>query len=144
MPTATVTPIRPVRVYPGTIGVHVRTGMAYRVVSAGTKNYRAATYDGTEYNIPLAGLRPASVEEVEAFTALEPPPVFFYAGNVVRFKPGGKAPSGIYVVTKETTTGYNLSPLGGDLTGKYYRSVPAAKIEKVGAFHVDLIGIANV
>jgi hypothetical protein len=143
MTTAT-RPAPVVYVYPGAIGFHVRTGKTYRVVSSGTKNYRCTDVEGTEWTMPHPGLRPAEQAEVEAHAAAEPEPVFFYEGNVVRFKPGGKAPSGLFVVTKSTQTGYNLSPLGGDLTGAYYRSVPAGKIEKVGAFHVDGIGIENV
>jgi hypothetical protein len=136
-------PTTTARYYAGQIVVDTVSGTTYEVENHAQKNVRAKNAAGQVWRIGPGRLRLATEAESRAFRDSKVETTFFYAGNVVRFKgTGPKTPQGLWVVTKETPNGYNLVRLGGDNTGRYYRSVSASSIEKADV--ADLAGIQFV
>lgn len=144
MTTAIIT-TSPARFYAGQVVVDDLANETYEVESQGPKNVRAATAAGQVWRIDARRLRLATDEESEAFRAKKVKTDFFYPGNVVRFTgTSPRTPEGLWVVTKDNGNGYNLVRLGGDTSGRYYRSVPAASIKKVTVADVGTDGFTNV
>lgn len=136
-------------IYKGSIIVF--KGGIYRVKRLNSKSLAVTDVDGKDWKLTLPNeqawnsVREATPEQAEAFRAEEfttqtTPERLMRVGNVVTW-PDCTHKLGkdkLLVVTKVQPDGAaNLVPLGGVLTGEYFRSVPAVKLRKVeGEVHV--------
>jgi hypothetical protein len=145
-------------VWKGSVIVHAGSGVVYRIKKMTSATLTITDVEGKEFvlkgmNKPGAwrAIREATKEEQERFRTEEfkrvlDPANVMRVGNVVRW-PGAKHPLAkdkLLVVTKVNADGdANLSPLGGTLTGEFFRSVPAVHLEKVN-FILEGEGFENV
>lgn len=146
MSSITTSPIatRTARFYTGQVVVDTVNGEVYEVEAQTQKNVRATNAKGQVWRISPGRLRLATAEEAEAFRASKVQTDIFYPGNIVKFVGTIKAPAGLWVVTKDTPSGYNLVRFGGDNTGRYYRSVPAASLTRATAQELHAEPFLNV
>lgn len=136
-------------IYPkSVIVVTTKSGdQIFRVKKINAKSLVVTEQDGKEgrFATPFGfyrHVRQATALEIadfvkEEFVLQTAPAKVMRVGNIVRWPAAthSLAKGKLLVVTKTNADGAaNLSPLGGTLTGEFFRSVPAALLEKAEGF----------